>query len=109
MRIGDVKIVPETWPDAEGATLAQIGENILLTQAKLNTDTAKPGDVITLDVQWQVKNAPGTDFTTLVHLAEPGQPPLANADNQPLTGQYPTRVWEAGEVINDQYRLCDTG
>ena len=105
VRLGDVKIVPETWPAAAGKPLAQIGDGILLTHAELSTNTAKPGDVVTLTVQWQVKNAPGTDFTTLVHLAEPGQPPLANADNQPLTGQYPTRAWAVGEVINDQYHL----
>jgi hypothetical protein len=105
IRIGSVKIAPETWPAAAAPPLAHIGGGIRLTQVSLNTASARPGDVITLDVQWQVEQAPGADFTTLVHLAAEGQPPLAAGDNQPLAGQYPTRAWEKGEVIDDRYTL----
>jgi hypothetical protein len=105
IRIGDVKITPEIWPDAAAPPLAQIGDDILLTQAQIVSPSAKPGDEIVIGVQWQVKNAPGADYTTLIHLAEAGQPPFATGDNQPLAGQYPTRVWAAGEVIDDQYTL----
>ncbi len=105
IRIGSVKIAPKTWPTAAAPPLAHIGGGIRLTQATLNTASARPGDVITLDVQWQVEQAPGADFTTLVHLAAEGQPPLAAGDNQPLAGQYPTRAWEKGEVIDDRYTL----
>jgi 4-amino-4-deoxy-L-arabinose transferase-like glycosyltransferase len=105
VRIGDVKVEPETWPEAAASSVVQIGEGIVPTQVDLSTETAKPGDVVTLKVQWLVETAPGIDYTTLVHLAETEKPPLATADNQPLTGQYPTRVWADGEVINDQYQL----
>ena len=105
IRLGEVKIEPATWPEAANSSAVQIGEGIFVTQATLSTETAVPGDVVTVDVQWQVTQAPGTDFTTLIHLAKPGQPPLATADNQPLSGQYPTRAWQAGEVIDDQYTL----
>jgi hypothetical protein len=48
---------------------------------------------------------PNGDFTTFIHLAEAGQAPLATGDSVPLNGRYPTRVWAAGEVIEDSYRL----
>ncbi|MBE2223990.1 MAG: glycosyltransferase family 39 protein [Anaerolineae bacterium] len=105
IRIGEVKIAPETWPKPANPPLAQLGDNILLTQAQVDATSAKPGDTITITVQWQAQNAQNANFTTLIHLAEAGQPPLATADNQPLSGQYPTRVWETGTVITDQYTL----
>jgi hypothetical protein len=41
----------------------------------------------------------------LIHPDEIGQPPRASGDNQPLNGRYPTRLWQAGEVIDDRYSL----
>ena len=58
-----------------------------------------------IDVTWQVRAAPGATYTTLVHLAEAGQPPLATGDRPPLNGQYPTYAWVAGEVIVDSYEV----
>jgi 4-amino-4-deoxy-L-arabinose transferase-like glycosyltransferase len=104
---GEVKLVPHAWPEAAGPPLAQLGDTILLTDVGIVEKTAvfQPGDTITIQVQWQVTQPPGTDYTTLIHLAEAGQPPLATGDNQPLAGQYPTRVWASGEVIDDHYEL----
>jgi hypothetical protein len=41
----------------------------------------------------------------LVHIGQPDRSPLATGDRPPLNGDYPTRVWEAGEVIDDFYTL----
>ncbi|VAW42986.1 hypothetical protein MNBD_CHLOROFLEXI01-77, partial [hydrothermal vent metagenome] len=48
---------------------------------------------------------PQAEWTTLIHLAEPGQPPLATGDSPPLGGDYPTYIWAAGETFADQYQL----
>jgi hypothetical protein len=104
-RIADIKIEPAAWPTAPAEVLAQIGESIQLTAVSLSQNSVKPGESITIDVTWRVTQAPGTDLTTLIHLGQAGQPPLATGDNQPLQGQYPSRVWEAAEVIHDQYTL----
>lgn len=103
--VGNVKIVPADWPDPAGPPLAMLGDGIWLTQAKLSQTTAVPGDTVTIDVQWQVDTAPGRALTTLIHLAPPNTPPLVTGDSPPLAGSYPTTVWAAGEVINDQYQL----
>jgi hypothetical protein len=107
VRAGGVKLIPHTWPEAAGPPLAQLGDAILLTDVGLVAETAvvQPGDTITIQVQWQVAQPPGRDTSTLIHLAKAGQPPLATGDNQPLAGQYPTRIWTSGEVIDDQYQL----
>ncbi len=102
--VGGVKIVPRDWPQT-GAALAQLGESVTVTAVTLSATTARPGDTITVDVTWRVLAPLGGDYTTLLHLALPGQPPLAQGDSPPLAGQYPTRLWAAGEVIVDQYTL----
>ena len=103
--IGEVKIIPEKWPDPEQHELARLGEMISLTSVVINPVHVEAGNTIDIDVQWKVLSATGRDFTTLIHLGQPDQPPLAVGDRPPLNGFYPTRVWEAGEIINDAYTL----
>ncbi|MEM7116574.1 MAG: hypothetical protein AAF614_29335 [Chloroflexota bacterium] len=100
-----IKIVPPTWPEPNNEPLAQLGDDILLTDAALSTTTVKAGDTATISTQWQATAAPRNHFTTLLHLAEAGQPPLAQGDRPPLNGDYPTTVWTVDEVINDSYQL----
>jgi hypothetical protein len=102
---GEVKIVPGSWPKIKTAELAQIGESIALTSAELDPAKSKAGDTIELAVQWHVLQEPDADLTTLVHIGQPDQSPLTTGDRPPINGDYPTRVWEAGEIINDSYTL----
>ncbi len=103
--IATVKIIPESWPETSDATLAVLDDSIELTAVSLNKTIAKPGDVITINPTWRVITPPGQPLTTLIHLAEAGQPPLATGDSPPRNGSYPTTVWAAGELIEDSYTL----
>lgn len=103
--VGSVKISPSKWPPSAGPPLAQLGDGIMLTSASFSPATASPGAEIVVTVQWQVTAVPPTNYITLIHLAQPNQPPLTTGDRPPLNGQYPTRVWTAGETINDSYTL----
>jgi len=100
-----VKVIPATWPTAPATVLAQLGEGIRLRQVQFTPEVVRAGETVTVAVVWSVAAAPQGMFTTFVHLGDPSQPPLATGDNQPRSGQYPTQVWAAGEVINDQYSL----
>ena len=105
VNVGAVKIAPTTWPPAPPITLAQVGDSIELAAVSLQPTVARPGGTVQIDITLRVTAAPESDYTTLVHLAEAGQPPLATGDSPPLNGNYPTRVWAAGEVIEDSYTL----
>lgn len=105
VNVGAVKVMPPAWPTAPDTALAQIGEGIVLAAVALHPSTVSPGETVTVDVTWRVTADITTDYTTLIHLAELGQPPLATGDRPPLNGEYPSHVWTAGEVIVDQYRL----
>jgi hypothetical protein len=100
-----VKVVPDEWPEQSETVFAEIGGAVQLTAVSSPPPQASPGDTIEIEVTWQVIAPPQADWTTLLHLAKPGQPPLATGDSPPLNGDYPTRVWAAGEVFNDTYTL----
>jgi hypothetical protein len=105
VEVGRVKVVPASWPARESTVLARLGDGIELAAADLATTTTHPGAALAIHTQWQVTAAPGGDLTTFVHLGEPTQPPLAQADGPPVNDDYPTRFWAAGEVITDTYTL----
>jgi 4-amino-4-deoxy-L-arabinose transferase-like glycosyltransferase len=103
--VGTIKIVPTTWPPAHGPALAQIGDGIAVTQATASPTVVRAGEPITVTVQWQVKTAPAAELVTFVHLGDPAVAPLVQADGPARQGDYPARLWAAGEVIDDQYML----
>ncbi len=102
---GRLEVEPESWPTNPAPALANMGDGIELTAVTFAPTSAAPGDTITVSVQWRVTAAPGHDYTTLLHLGQPGQPPLATGDNQPINGRYPTHLWQAGELIDDSYTI----
>jgi hypothetical protein len=102
--VGFVKAAPDTWPEMSDVILARLGD-IELVSAALATSVAHPGEEVALELRWQVIKAPGRDLTTFIHLGDPAEPPLAQGDSPPLGGDYPTRLWAAGEVIDDSYVL----
>lgn len=102
---GTVKIAPAAWPPMAEAMLAQIGEGIAITAVSAAPTQAQPGETITVNVTWQVNAPPERPLTTLIHLAQPGQPPLATGDSPPRQGSYPTQAWAQNEVISDPYTL----
>jgi hypothetical protein len=103
--VSSVKVVLDEWPEQSETVFAEIGGAVQLTAVSSPPPQASPGDTIEIEVTWQVIAPPQADWSTLLHLAKPGQPPLATGDSPPLNGDYPTRVWAAGEVFNDTYTL----
>ncbi len=106
IEVATVKLVPQQWPEPPSESVARLGESIELVSVSVRPELAQTGDVVTASVRWYVSGpAPSADFTTLLHFGEPDRSPLATGDRPPLNGDYPTRVWETGEVIDDSYTL----
>ena len=103
--VGVVKVVPAAWPD-EVAPRATLGEGIELAAARLTSTTAAPGESVAVHVRWQVAAPPGpTDLHLFVHLGDPTQAPLAQSDGPVMGGEYPPRLWAAGEVFSEAVTL----
>jgi hypothetical protein len=105
VEVGEVKLVPVSWPEAADEALAHIGAagEVALVETAVMPTIVHPGQQIQIDLTWRVEAPPGEDWTTFLHLAEAGQPPLAQSDAPPRQGFYPTRIWQAGEIIADRY------
>jgi 4-amino-4-deoxy-L-arabinose transferase-like glycosyltransferase len=103
--VGRVKIVPAAWP-ARVEALATLGEGIELAGATLSTATAAPGETVEVRLRWQVVAPPGpAPLHVFVHLGDPTQPPLAQSDGPVMAGEYPSRLWAAGEVFEETIPL----
>ncbi|MBX3058356.1 MAG: hypothetical protein KF770_17980 [Anaerolineae bacterium] len=111
----------ELWPSSGGTWRFQPNEPLFALPGEMETATAVFNDQIALrgythqqtasalevSLVWQAL-APGqTDYTRFVHLipASSNQPPLAQDDNLPRFGTYPTSQWTAGEVVVDAVSL----
>jgi 4-amino-4-deoxy-L-arabinose transferase-like glycosyltransferase len=109
--VGMVKVVPKTWPSLPAERIAAIGERVDVVSAELLDASGRPqtlfaaGDVITMRIIWRVTAPLDKNYTTLVHLGQPGEPPLAQADAPPLAGFYPTNWWSPGDNFVDNYAL----
>jgi hypothetical protein len=105
LEVGSIKVAPRAWPRPSETIVARLGDGIALTRASLGTTKASRGATVPVDLQWQISRAPGKDLTTFVHLGDPTQAPLAQADAPALGGDYPSRFWDVGEVFDDRYEL----
>ena len=66
----------------------------------------RPGDNIHLTLFWQCLEAMDKEYTVFIHLVNGENLILAQKDNQPADGFYPTTQWEPGEIVRDQYDLA---
>ncbi len=58
-----------------------------------------------LTLYWRTETHLPTDYTTFVHLRNEAGEVVAQKDQPPLAGAYPTSLWEPGEIIADEVRL----
>ena len=105
IEIARLKAAPTVWPARSPTVAAQVGEGLELASAEFSPQNAKPGTAVTVKLRWQVREAPGRELTTFVHLGDREQAPLAQGDGPAFEGGYPTEQWSAGEVLDDSYVL----
>jgi hypothetical protein len=65
----------------------------------------RPGDNIHLTLFWQCLEEMKQSYTVFTHLVDAGDNIVAQKDNPPVDGFYPTTKWEVGEIVRDQYDL----
>lgn len=107
------KAIPAAWPDASETIQATIGDDIQLVDTLLiglavtpgAPVIAQPGGTVDVGVTWQTRAAPGRHLTTLVHLLDADGALVAQGDAPPLSGDYPTTLWQAGERFGDRYAV----
>lgn len=58
-----------------------------------------------LRLYWQANAPLPVDYTTFFHLRDAANQNVAQKDQPPAAGRYPTSLWDAGEVIVDEIML----
>jgi hypothetical protein len=109
--LGPLKVPMPPVADEEVKAAAPVGAHfggeIDLLAWRLEGDVLhlRPGQTLALTLYWQAKARPSLDYTIFFHLGPANAPPLAQNDHQPVGGQYPTSLWDAGEVVRDSSEL----
>jgi 4-amino-4-deoxy-L-arabinose transferase-like glycosyltransferase len=105
--VGRMKLTP-------GAPLAQpplpyhaaFADQATLVSAQMETPPViQAGAAITLTTTWQAVSAMSHDYTIFAQLVNDAGAVVAQKDGQPQGGEYPTGLWDIGEVVTDQRTL----
>jgi hypothetical protein len=109
-----LKVAPDenvTLPDALIEDTPIFGDAIVLQAIVLSpvpAETNADSNADTYDVQlyWQTHvHRPDFDATIFVHALDAEGNIIAQDDTRPKGGQYPTFIWDDGEVVQTQHRL----
>ncbi|NJN96805.1 MAG: hypothetical protein HC875_23205 [Anaerolineales bacterium] len=111
--VGQLKLVPAAWPALpDSPPTAEFREPagdetspIVLAGYAVSgcQNTTQPCQI---SLKWSAQAQPSADYTVFIQLwpTDPQQP-MTGFDSPPLAGDYPTSLWEAGEVILDPHEL----
>jgi hypothetical protein len=92
-------------PPAESIR-ASFGQTIVLTGFDLSSRRLQPGDGgLHLTLYWEAAQAGQGDYVAFVHLIDAGGQLVAQSDQRPLQGQWPTARWPAGLRLADRHSL----
>jgi hypothetical protein len=75
----------------------------LIQNSKLKTQNSKlKTQNLKLTLYWRSESPLPLDYTTFVHLRNEAGENVAQKDQPPLNGAYPTSLWDSGEIIADE-------
>jgi hypothetical protein len=80
---------------------ANFGDQIELEGYDANIEQ----NTLRLILYWRVRTTVREDYTVFVHVLDADGNRIAQADQQPQAGNYPTSIWDAGEQVRDEYVL----
>ncbi len=87
--------------------LAQWEHGITLSHAEVESNA--DGEPQRLQITWQATQVLQTDYTIFVQLLDRQGKLLAQIDQRPQQGNYPTSTWQAGDRIEDSYQFSSPG
>lgn len=105
-RLGAIKLPPAApitaTPDHESGATFDGRFRLLGYDAP---PTTLPGEPLAVTLYWAADAPDGRDYTVFVHVLDEAGQLVAQSDEQPRGGAYPTSIWSAGERIVDEHRL----
>jgi hypothetical protein len=103
---GRIKIVPRERPEhvIEKQVYYELGGKVALIGYELSSPVDRETG-LDLRLYWQALSDLDEDYTVFVHWLDEEGRILAQQDNQPRNGSYPTGLWDEGEIVEDLYHL----
>jgi hypothetical protein len=83
--------------------VATFGNQIRLRSYAYASRALRPGDTVRLTLEWEAVTTIDEPYKVFVHVLGPQGLPIAQQDNEPVNGTYPTTRWQRGERISDPY------
>jgi len=104
---GEAALIPDNWPedDVDEAVATVFARKIQLTSVDLPQQAVYPGEVVTVTLQWHALSQITDDYTGFIHLIDRSGNTVVQDDHPAQDGQFPTRLWPAGAVLSDPFRL----
>jgi hypothetical protein len=87
------------------ASLAEFGEGVYLLDSNIRPP-AQPGQPFEISADWTTAAPLDANYTIFAHLVDADGQIIAQQDQQPLGGRYPTSVWVPGEVVSDTISIA---
>ncbi|MFN8491964.1 MAG: glycosyltransferase family 39 protein [Caldilineaceae bacterium] len=84
--------------------LARWTNGIQLAAATVTRDAANRP--VGVQVQWQATQVVQSNYTVFVQLLDKSAKLLAQSDQQPQQGKFPTSTWQPGDVLADEYQFA---
>jgi hypothetical protein len=88
-------------PDASPRAAWSSGVQLQATDITYNT----AGNPSRVALVWEAKALVQVDYTMSVQVLDDQNHVLAQVDKQPMSGEYPTSTWRAGDKVEDEYVL----
>jgi hypothetical protein len=71
----------------------------------LSPNQLHPGDSVELVLYWEAIEKPQGNYTVFTHLLDSEGLLWGQKDHRPLHGDYPTNVWNSGDIVRDPHSI----
>lgn len=98
--------IPLHQPFGDPPNLTLLGYDINNCQLTIDNPQGAFGSCqLSIVLYWRSESPLPLDYTTFVHLRNEAGQTVAQKDQPPLNGAYPTSLWDPGEIIADKLEL----
>lgn len=95
----------DEWVPVEHRVQSALGDDLAITGYDGSFAAHKPGEVIPMILYWRALQEMDQDYTVRFTLQGDGPGQYAQWEGVPVNGRYPTRAWQASEVVRDLWQL----
>jgi hypothetical protein len=81
------------------------GNRMRLRDHTYEADSYDPGETVRITLEWEAIQTMDESYKVFVHVLGTNGLPVAQQDNEPLNGTYPTIRWQRGEWVSDPYAI----